>query len=89
MAKGSTGMPISSTTTARNTPIRIRPHGRLPFIIPSMTIFISVACGAPSSCVPKPQALSSKYSVAPMASAEAITPMISPICCFLGVAPSK
>ena len=64
-------------------------QGRLPCITPSTIIFISVACGAASSLVPNPHALLRSTSTPPIAIAEATQPIISPICCFFGVAPRR
>ena len=80
-------MPKSSITIAMNTPIKINVQGRLPSMTPSMIIFIIVAWGAASLSVPNPNAESRSTITPPIASAAAIVPMISPICCFLGVAP--
>ena len=87
MANGSTGMPRSSTASAINTPIKTSVHGRLPPITPSTIIFMSVACGAESSGVPKPQAAFNRYNTKPIVTADTTVPIISPYCCFTGVAP--
>ena len=78
-----------SITTAMNTPINMSGQGRFPFITPSTIIFMSVACGAASSFVPKPHALLRSTSTPPIAIAEAKAPISSPICCLIGVAPNK
>ena len=44
----------------RNTPVNTSVHGILPPMTPSTTIFIIMACGAPSSSVPKPHAALSR-----------------------------
>ena len=74
---------------AMNTPVNTRAQGISPPMTPSMTIFIIMAWGAPSSSEPKPQAAFSRYRMAPMAMAETHTPISSPYCCFLGVEPSR
>ena len=58
-------------------------------MIPSTIIFISVACGAGTSAPPYPQAAFRRYRTPPIARPDTTTPIISPICCFLGVAPSR
>ena len=75
-AKGSTGIPNSSTTIPIPTPMNINAHGRLPLITPSITNFIKVACGAGNSCEPKPQALFNSINTKPIAKAEATAPII-------------
>ena len=86
-AKGITWTPTISTTMATPTPVRIRAQGNSAFMMPSTSIFIMVAWGAGISSPPNSQAAFIRYSTNPMTAAEAMTPMISPICCFLGVAP--
>ena len=87
MATGKTGIPVSSMAMAINTPIKTKTQGSWPFITPSVISFISIACGAESSVVPKPQALSRSNNTPPIVIAETLAPIISPICCRIGVAP--
>src|SRR4029453_15426762 len=54
-----------------------------------MIVDISVACGAGNDCEPMP-ITSFRYNVVnPITSAETMTPMMRPICCELGVAPTR
>ena len=75
-------------TIATQTPIRISDHGSSALMIPSTSIFIIVACGAGIASDPYPHALSRSCNTNPIAAAETTTPIISPICCFFGVAPT-
>ena len=73
---------------AINTPMKINTHGNVPPITPSTTIFISVACGAGICSEPNPHAELRRYITPPIAKADTIAPINSPICCNLGVAPT-
>src|SRR5262245_53287168 len=88
-AKDSEWMPHSSSVTEMNTPTRTSPHGRFWLSRPLMIVDISVACGAGSDCDPM-VITPCKYSVvAPMTNADVTTPITSPICWYLGVAPTR
>ena len=89
MANASTGILRISATTATKTPTKIRVQGRVPPITPSITIFIKDACGAANCSEPNPpQELLKRYITPPIDNEETRVPIISPICCFLGVAPT-
>lgn len=51
-AKARPGRPASSAQTESMPPVPTRPHGSEPASTPSMTVRISVACGAGSSAEP-------------------------------------
>ncbi len=52
-AKASPGRPASMAQSEKAAPVPTRPQGSEPESTPSMTVFISVACGAGSSGEPK------------------------------------
>ena len=70
-------------------PITTSAHGRFWSRTPSITSFISVACGAGSSVLPNPKPLPSASTVRQTNTAEVRTPMSSAVCCRRGVAPSR
>ena len=82
-------MPKISKITVQAAPMNTKFQGRFPFITPSVTSFINVACGAESSFEPNPQAVFKRIKTPPIVKAEITAPINSPICCFLGVAPRR
>lgn len=60
MATGSTGQAENLDHHSEEHAVNTSVHGILPPMTPSTTIFIIMACGAPSSSVPKPHAALSR-----------------------------
>src|SRR5258707_6624131 len=70
-------------------PVPTSAHGSDPERTPSITVFISVACGAGSSGDPKVKARPSRSTVPAMAQQAQAAPRNWPNCCFAGVAPTR
>ena len=88
-AKARTGSLNASAASAIPTPIATSVHGSTLSRTPSMTSFISVACGAGSSAVPNPYARSSRTTVRQTKTADERMPTISPIWMRSGVPPTR
>src|SRR5258708_19136009 len=69
-------------------PVPTSAHGSEPESTPSMTVFISVACGAGRSGEPNVKALPRSSTVPAMAQQAHAAPRNWPNCCFAGVAPT-
>ena len=88
MATGSIGSPSISIATATPIPQNTSPQGREPPITPSTTSFIREACGAGSSVELYPHALLRRYIIPPIARPDITAPINSPVCWYIGVAPT-
>src|SRR5438067_8562947 len=70
-------------------PVPTSPHGSEPARTPSITVFMSVACGAGSSGEPNVNALPSSRTVPAIAQHANAAPMNWPSCWRAGVAPTR
>src|SRR3954462_7192776 len=88
-ANASPGSPAINAQTGRAAPTPTSPHGSEPASTPSMTVFISVACGAGNSGEPNVNALPRRSTVAATAQHANAAPMNCPNCWRAGVAPTR
>src|ERR1044071_384871 len=88
-ANDSPGSPASSAQIARPAPGRTGGHGSEPASTPSITVFISVACGAGRSGEPNVKALPRSSTVPAIAQQANAAPRNWPNCWRAGVAPTS
>src|SRR5437762_1588653 len=88
-ANESPGNPAMIAQIASADPVPTSPHGSEPASTPSITVFISVACGAGSSGEPNVNALPSSNTVPAIAQHANAAPMNCPNCWRAGVAPTR
>src|SRR5688500_8934753 len=88
-ANASPGSPAINAQTASAAPTPTSPHGSDPESTPSITVFISVACGAGRSGDPNVNARPRSSTVPAIAQQANAAPMNCPSCCFAGVAPTR
>src|SRR3954452_21196344 len=88
-AKESPGSPAMMAQIERAEPVPTSAHGSDPERTPSITVFISVACGAGSSGDPKVKARPRRSTVPAMAQQAQAAPRNWPNCCLAGVAPTR
>src|SRR5688500_6461142 len=88
-ANASPGSPAINAQTASAAPTPTSPHGSDPESTPSITVFISVACGAGRSGDPNVNARPRSSTVPAIAQQANAAPMNCPSCCLAGVAPTR
>src|SRR3954468_15191829 len=88
-ANASPGSPAINAQIVSAAPTPTSPHGSEPASTPSMTVFISVACGAGNSGEPNVNALPRRSTVAATAQHANAAPMNCPNCWRAGVAPTR
>src|SRR3954454_11536076 len=88
-ANASPGSPAINAQIVSAAPTPTSPHGSEPASTPSMTVFISVACGAGNSGEPNVNARPRRSTVPAMAQQAHAAPRNWPNCCFAGVAPTR
>src|SRR5947207_666828 len=88
-ANDNPGSPAIKAQIESAAPVPTSPHGSDPASTPSITVFISVACGAGSSGEPNVNALPSSRTVPAIAQHANAAPMNWPSCWRAGVAPTR
>src|SRR3954462_9441473 len=88
-ANASPGSPAINAQIVSAAPTPTSPHGSEPASTPSMTVFISVACGAGNSGEPNLNAEPRSSTVPAIAQHANAAPMNCPNCWRAGVAPTR
>src|SRR6185295_283263 len=88
-AKARPGRPASIAPSEKAAPVPTRPQGSEPVRTPSITVFISVACGAGSCSEPNVNAWPRMSTVPAIAQQAHAAPITWPSCWRAGVAPTR